>query len=115
MKIVNRDEFLLLPANTVYSLAGWTAGAPDTSVNGFFIKGDTVSGVDYYEQTIPDFDWNDTNDHFDKIKAAVDDGENLKLDVRTETRNGMFDKDQLYFVWDREDINTLIDRLKECL
>lgn len=115
MKIVNRETFLSLPENTVYSYSGWQVNCPNTNIEGFFIKGATVVGVDYYEQAIPDFDWDNTDDRFESIRSAAEDGCELKIDLRTETRNGMFDKEQLYLVWDRDDIESLISRLKECL
>ncbi|MFY0199431.1 hypothetical protein [Klebsiella variicola] len=115
MRIVDRDAFLSLPANTVYSLSSWSAELPSTSITELYIKGDTVVGVDYYEQHVPDFDWDDSNQHADVVLAAVENGENIPLFLHSETRNGMFDERQMYVVWDKQDIQVLIERLQECL
>ncbi|HIH4537064.1 TPA: hypothetical protein ACYSFK_002669 [Citrobacter freundii] len=115
MRIVDRNTFLSLPANTVYSLSSWSAELPSTSITGLYIKGDTVVGIDYYEQYIPDFDWDDSDQHADLVFSAVENGENIPLFLHSETRNGMFDEKQMYVVWDKQDIQVLIERLQECL
>lgn len=115
MRIVNRQEFLSLPANTVFSLSSWTESTNSTNIEHLYIKGDTVAGVDYYEQTIPDFDWDDSEVHADTVLSAIESGDNIPLCLNSETRNGMFNSEQKYVVWDNHDIHVLIDRLKECL
>lgn len=115
MRIVDRKTFLSLPPNTVYSISHWTDKTLSTSITDLLIKGDTVAKSDYYEQTIPDFDCESLDDKFDAIEKAVKEGASLKTDFRVESRNSMFDENQMYAVWEKEDIERLIERLNECL
>ncbi|EKK7713488.1 hypothetical protein PO816_000328 [Cronobacter dublinensis] len=115
MRIVDRKTFLSLPPNTVYSISHWTANTCSTSITDLLIKGDTVANSDYYEQAIPDFDFEDIDEKFEAVERAIQEGKSIRTDFRVETRNSMFDEEQMYAVWEREDIVGLIERLKECL
>lgn len=115
MHIVDRKTFLSMPANTVYSISHWTPSTMSTSITDLLIKGDTVAGIDYYEQCIPDFDYEDIDEKFDAISKSVTGGSPINTDFYVETRNAMFNKDQMYAIWDKEDIEGLISRLKQCL
>lgn len=115
MRIVDRKTFLSLPPNTVYSISHWTDKTLSTSITDFLIKGETVANADYYEQAIPDFDYENLDDKFEAIEQAVKEGATLKTDFRVESRNSMFDESQMYAIWEKEDIEGLIERLKECL
>ncbi|MEQ4672308.1 hypothetical protein AB7W30_20065 [Providencia manganoxydans] len=115
MKIVDRTAFLKLPANTVYSLSDYKVSSQRVNISGLYIKGDTVANVDYYEQSIPDFEWDDTEEYVNTILAAVKDNIEIDVSFNSETKNGLFDAEQMYVVWSKNDISSLIERLKECL
>ncbi|WP_130945755.1 hypothetical protein [Klebsiella quasipneumoniae] len=115
MRIVDRKTFLSLPPNTVYSISDWTDKTFSTSITDLLIKGETVAKADYYAQAIPDFDYDNPDDKFEAIEQAVKEGAALKTDFHVESRNAMFDESQMYAIWEKEDIERLIERLKECL
>jgi len=115
MRIVDRKTFLSLPSNTVYSVSSWNEEMPSTSITDLFIKGLTVGNIDYYEQAIPDFDYEDVDGKLDAIEESVKSGKSIKIDLYVEQRNAMFDEHQMYALWEKEDIEILIERLKQCL
>lgn len=109
MKIIDRETFITMPEGTVFSEYEPCYFGP------LMIKGATVGAVDWYEQTVSDaFDFNDTDDLYRKCDAAVNGG-NLPITLNCETRNGMFDDDQLFAIWDQRDIAALITRLQRSL
>ncbi|MDF7681508.1 hypothetical protein PT300_13290 [Enterobacteriaceae bacterium ESL0689] len=115
MLIVDRKTFLSLPENTVYSISHWTPETGSTSITDLFIKGETVAGNDYYEQAIPDFDLCDIDERSHAIECSIKDGKSLLPDFHVEQRNAMFEEKQMFAVWEKQDIEQLIERLKECL
>jgi len=42
-------------------------------------------------------------------------GVSVDLDFYCQCRDGLFDDDEMYAVWTKDDVNQLIDRLKKCL
>ena len=111
MKIISAEEFLKLPMNTLYSkYTPCVFGALQ-------IKGDTLSGAfDYASQQIVDaIDCTGSDDFFDKLTDAEENGTSLKMDFDCCGRDGMFDRQQLYAVWEQSDVVLLMERLKLCL
>ena len=112
MKIVNRKTFLSLPAGTVYQKYEpcWFGDLA--------IKGETVSGVDWYAWQIgPWFEsMNDSGEHFETIQQAEATGEETgPMDFEIEGRDGLFDYDQLFAVWSEADVKGLANRLLSAL
>lgn len=107
MKIVNRNTFLSLPAETLYS-------EYELCVFGdLSIKCDTVGQNDFVTQKIADsVRCNDSEEFFDILDAAARTGESFSMDFDYASRDGLFgDDDQLFVVWEREDVIALIERL----
>lgn len=111
MKIVKRIDFLMLPENTVFSEYEPCWFGP------LMIKGETVVDVDWYEQSIADgIDFSNTQEFADKLLRAQETGESIGMDFDCEHRDGSFDPpDRLYAVWEPQDVQHLINRLKRCL
>ncbi|MES4613543.1 hypothetical protein V2154_16630 [Ewingella sp. CoE-038-23] len=109
MKIINRKEFLDLPANTLFSKY------EECSFGPIEIKGDTAVGIDFLSQQIADAIDDSSEDRFDILIEAEKSGSSFRMDLHCEYRDGFFDKDQLFAVWEKEDVKMLIDRLNECL
>lgn len=109
MKIVNRVQFMAMPAGVVFSKF-------EPFIFGDLqIKGDTI-GADFYGQDVASgIRWGDTNEFIDSLQAAVDTGGSLAMDLHCEVRDGLFDEDQLFAVWERPDVEALIARLAETL
>ena len=111
MRIVKREEFMKMPANTVFSkVAPWF-------IDELMIKGDTsCTGVDFYYQSIQDAIKSDSSeDFFHRLEDSQLTGRELEMDFNYEGRDGLFDKDQMFAVWSARDVRSLIDRLQECL
>lgn len=108
MKIINRQQFLQLPAGVLF-----TKFEP-SCFDELRIKGDTI-GADFHAVTIADaIDADGTSDLLDKIHRA-EGGESLHMDFETVQRDGLFDEDQLFAVWEREDVEKLVGRLLDSL
>lgn len=111
MRILNRDDFMLEPAGTVY-----TEYAP-CYFGHWKIKEETLSydgrNSDWIYQSLdPDFDdakdsceWAET---LDKIEAG-EKSPPMTFDIAG--RDGVFEQDQLYAVLDKDDLQKLIARL----
>lgn len=109
MIIVNRQKFLKLPTNTLYSKYEPCVMRP------LEIKGETTSTGDFITQEINDaIDCNDTCDMVIKL-ASAEHGKHVGFDFDCEGRDGCYDEDQLFAVWNKKDVAMLIDRLKMCL
>jgi hypothetical protein len=110
MKIVNRAAFLAMPAGTVFQKYS------PCVFGDIEIKGDTLT-TDFYATSAGGtcIDFNDTGDLFDKCDAMEKRGASCAVDFDTVQRDGLFDLDQLFAVWDRADVEMLVNRLAESL
>lgn len=120
MRIVDRKTFLTLPAGTVFAKHRAVEGVSARQSLCFdevAIKGETVAGVDFVVQDL--FPWpedcNDSSEWSDAIAAAFDGKETAPLDYECSARDGLFDQDQLFAVWDVEDTRRLVARLQKAL
>lgn len=109
MKIVDRETFLSLPSGTLFSKCEpWI-------FDHLTIKGPTC-GNDFMEQQIVDaVNANDTGEHIDLLEDSLETRSSIPLDFHSMGRDGCFDRDQLFAVWERQDVRDLIDRLSEAL
>ena len=112
MKIVDRKTFLKLPPGTLYakysSLGCWGDLA---------IKMDSTQYDDWYQYSLLN-GWGgiDNSDEFmDKVRRAERGETELKNDLECESRDGFFEEDQLFVVYDKADIEQLISKLQELL
>lgn len=120
MRIVDRKEFLALPSGTIYAKFG--AQPKDGSYLNLThgevaIKGDTSAGVDWWVQDL--FPWfaesSGSDDYHETLERMLLHGAEAKPDYDCESRDGYFDEDQLFVIWDREDAERLIARLQRAL
>lgn len=111
MKIVNREQFLVLPSNTLFSKYQPVVFG-DLQIKGVTTK----SGEDYWYQPITDaVDASSGDEMISILEAAEETGESFNVDLECESRDGLFDTDQLFVIWEKPDIEKLINRLKDCL
>jgi hypothetical protein len=120
VRIVDRKTFLALPAGTVFAKHDAVEGVPARQSLCFdevAIKGDTVAGVDFVVQGLfPLFEGVDDCSAWSDVIAGMFDGQpSPPLDYHYDGRDGLFDQDQLFAVWDVEDHRRLIARLQEAL
>ena len=109
MKIVNRKEFLAMPAWTLF------AKYRPYSIGELEIKGDTRIGVDYESAQIADsVDSEDTEDRISKLELC-EAGASIDIHANTYQRDAMFDEDQLFAIYENKDIEKIIESLQECI
>ena len=105
MKILNRKDFLALPDGVLYSKYEPCIFGP------LEIKGESWEN-DFLTQQIADaVDCNDSGEFFNILLDAKETGNSFALDFYSEGRDGLFDEDQLFAVWEHADISALISRL----
>lgn len=113
MVIVDRKTFLALPAGVVYSkYEPCVFGALE-------IKGDSTPSTeprDFFSQQIADaVDASGSDDMSNILFAAEKTGGSFSMDLDCEGRDGLYDEEQLFAVWERDDVKELIRRLAETL
>ena len=109
MRIVDRKTFLMLPAGIVYSKY------KPCVFGSLEIKGDSIRN-DFFSQQIANAVDCDNSEEFSEILfKAEETGENFKMDFNCEGRDGLYDDDQLFAIWNADDVEALIDRLKETI
>lgn len=114
MKIVKWPEFARMEAGTVFSK--YTPEIFDDMC----IKGDTIYNdgepIDFFYQRIHDsFDARDSGHESELIQLAEEHGASIPMDFDVEMRDGCFEHDQLYAVWENADVEALIKRLQRCI
>lgn len=106
MKIITQAAFLLMPVGTVFSKYE-PCVASDLA-----IKGRTVAGIDFYYQQIAEAfpeGWESTLSEFERTGAS------FEMDLACQGRDGLFETEQRFLVWEHSDVCKLIDRLKQAL
>ncbi len=100
MKLVNWDEFVKLPNGTMFQYKG-------EGNNNIYIRHDVIeadlhsSGViDFYKQPIG------------FIEDIIDETFDLEWGI---VRDGLFEYDRQFIVYEREDVKTLIKQISEAL
>jgi hypothetical protein len=110
MKIVNLKTFRELPPNTVF------AKYEPCVFNELQIKGDTWECDFLVTSNLADaIKCSGSGEFGELLDRAEKDGISLEMDFDTEGRDGCFEDDQLFAVWEKADVRALIERLKLCL
>lgn len=105
MRIVNKQEFLKLPEGILYS------DFEPFSFSGLKIKGETWDSDFIYQDLIGNVDAPSSSDSFDVLYNANETGESFSLDFDCGCRDGLYDNDQLFAIYETEDVIGLINRL----
>lgn len=113
MKIVDRKTFLALPAGTVYSKY-----AP-CHCEEIAIKHSTIADNDWVYtsiDTISFVDSDGSSDLYDTLLAAqVGDSINTDITMDSAYRDGLFDNEQQFMIYSKDDTKKLIDLLTQTL
>jgi hypothetical protein len=109
MKIVNRKTFLGAPVGTVF-----TKYQP-CFFGDMRIKDSSLKNDFCYQEIIGSIDADDPQELMDKLHASEAQGKSVDIDLDCLSRDGYFDDDQLFAVWERGDVEKLIQRLQKCL
>ena len=113
MKIVDLNQFLSMPPGTLY------AKYSPCVVEGMAIKGETIwETKDFYttDLSMP-IDCINCSDFEDKLFDSELNGTSIKIGIarEDESRDGCYDRDQLFMVWERYDVYALIGRLVQAV
>lgn len=110
MKILNREEFFKLPQGVLYS-----EYEPDDLFYNMFIKGEQLKS-DYVEMSIiGNIEANSSDERYETIDSAKENKNSIKLDFEKYGRNGMYDEEQLYALYEKQDLEDLIKCLQKSL
>jgi hypothetical protein len=109
MKIVNRETFLSLPKGTLFSKY-------EPCIFGdLCIKDESYENDFRYQKINSAIACNDTIEFSDKLFDARSYGTGLLMDFDDTYRDGMFDNDQLFAIWEQCDAEALLRRLDEAI
>ena len=78
-------------------------------------KGETLKHDFRYEDITKEIDCIDSWDRMEQLKDAQSKGASLYLDFDCLSRDGSFNNDQLFAVYEAKDVEMLIDKLKRCV
>ncbi|MCY9367602.1 hypothetical protein MOF14_12745 [Bacillus spizizenii] len=110
MRIINLQQFIRLPRGVLY-----TKFEPDV----FFqiaIKEDSITETnDWLYQDLLEIKSTDSVELDEILSKAVENGDSFELNYECLTRDGLFKSDQLFAVFEKEDVKSLIKRLNETL
>jgi hypothetical protein len=112
MKVVNRDQFMAMPAGTLYQKYR------PMIADDLEIKGDNCGETDFFLQNVCGvmaLKCNASDQLMERFDEMVKDGASYPVDLDSQGRDGCFDADQLFLVWERADVEALIARLRETL
>jgi hypothetical protein len=104
MRIVNRTTFLALPANTLFCLYG-DGNGQGNDLGCLSVKHQSLE-TDWIESYTTWVSGNDSSEIFDAQERA-EQGESVKLDMLCAGRNGMFDDEQLFMIYEIDDLMQL--------
>jgi hypothetical protein len=108
MRIVDLQTFRELPVGTVY------AKFKPNYFGDLCVKGDTWEHDFLTADLCCCVESNGSEDLFDKLDRMVKEGVSLPLDFDYYGRDGMFEPDQLFAVYERADVEQFIFKLNEC-
>lgn len=111
MKIYNKKEFYELPENTLY-----VDYEPyvfyDFKIKGKSIRNDEGKYIDFFYCPLLQFKNQDCQDYF---QCQLDKYEHVPLNIEYIERDALFNDEDKYAVFDKEDILALINTLKGVL
>lgn len=106
MRIVDRKTFLALPEGVMFAKYG------GMGFGELFIKGESRPNDFYYQEIADPIACESSAERFDLLERAEKTGESFSLDFNCQARDGLFDGDQLFPVWEIGDIMGLEARLE---
>ena len=109
MRIINLKEFRAMPENTVF------AKYKPCSFGDLRIKGETWEHDFLCQEIVSAIECSGSDEFASKLDNALEHGASIKMDFDCQGRDGLFDDDQLFAVWENEDVERLIERLSMCI
>ena len=114
MRIVDRQTFLSLPAGTLYfKYAPHAFG--DLGIKDATIYDADNQGIDWFYQSLDSIDDGaDSTDRWEILHQAATTGSRFAMNFDIQDRDGLFDEDQLFAVFELPDTINLIKRILRC-
>lgn len=112
MKIVDRKTFLQMPEGTIYAKA---ESLPSLDFGPLEIKGETIGPDWYVQRLVGDFVGDNDGMEWADSFEAMHKGEERAVDLDIVCRDGLFDDDQLFAVFDKADAESLLARIATAL
>lgn len=114
MRIVNKQEFYKLPNGTLYS------EYRPCYFSGLQIKNETIFDGDrpvdfFYEDLIGNVDADSSGDFFDILEKCEKDKSEFNLDFDCGSRDGLYEEDALYAVYNTDEIIALSNKISQCI
>ena len=109
MKIVNLEQFRALPEGTVFMKY------EPCIFDELCVKGETWEYDWLYENITTQIECTGSGDFSDKLDAALETGCSVAMDFNSWGRDGCFDNDQLFAIYEKQDVTGLIEKLNHCL
>lgn len=109
MKILNRAQFMTLPTGTVF------AKYEPCFFDDLLIKGESTETDFFYQEITSAIECNGCGEFGDKLDESEHHGSNINMDFNCEGRDGLYKENQLFAVWSKDDVKSLINRLTETL
>ncbi len=109
MKIYSRTEFMKLPEGIIFS-----SGVP-FAFSDLLIKGETWE-IDFLESSLVGvgIDSFSSEEHADRMDEMQEKGTSYPINSHF-GREGLFDDEMIYLVYEKQDLEYLIERFKEAL
>lgn len=115
MRIVTRGEFYKLPEGTVCSkYKPCIFGEPFVLLQAWFHENDEP--LDFlYKDLFGEVDAYDSGEEIDILYSAEETGESFKMDFDCGMRDGLFDPEQKFAIWEEEDLVGLLQNVQQAL
>ena len=109
MKILNKEEFLALPAGIIYSKY-----QPVGMFDGLYLKGESLENDWKYKSLISTVDFpigdSDVNIYLLNVQKH---GATFRMDLECGERDGLYNTDEYFAVYDTTDVRELLMELVE--
>ena len=107
MKIYNRTEFMKLPEGTIFS-----SGQPFVFYD-LRVKGESLE-VDFLESSLMDIDCHCSKERAERFEEMHEKGTSYPIN-KSFGREGLFDDEMLYVIYEKEDLEYMIETFKEAI
>jgi len=120
MKLYNKTEFLKLPPNTLFMFGPGHHDGLGVSSSPLNVKYGSMDN-DFVYKALVDLDFDDSNEieeiHGEMNKAVKVNGvsEHYPMDLDATSRDGLYEEDALYLVFDKDEVQAIIASLQTLL
>ncbi len=112
MKIVDLKTFLTLPENTVFCKIPELYLIEDIN-----IKHANRGDKDWFYWSLNNVEWGDAEEFINRMDDMVKNGASYPLSDLEDSvdHDGLYDENPLFLIYEKEDIQAIIDKLTKCL